>query len=589
MMKRSYFFQVAGKALGLCLWVFVLALPPVSCTKEPVPDPGGKDTTYTKGSAYSAALMTIKTENGQKVISKDPADYVNCTVKIDGLGYYDDYSGTARIRCRGNSSFEWYDKKPYRIKLDQKSKILGLGANSDWVLLANYRDPTDMMNVLGFDMCEFLGISYPNHTRFVEVTLNGDYIGVYQLTEQVEQGSNRVDISKEGGYLICLDLDDGPSLSPSATDNFWSDRYELPICVKFPDQPTSADLNEVKAEFAKLEEAISEADYDAVAKLMDIPSMINYLILQEFVYNVEIDAPRSTFMFKDANGLWTWGPGWDFDAGFDFDWGNMYTGHDYFSAQELVLGTDPANHTGGYRISDFFTDMFKNKRFVEEYKERWNAVKDKIMPHWLELEGKYRNALTDAFDREAVRWPIHKNWEDEMKNMDKWLSDRVGVLTSVIAGYPAGTPVITKTEDCGTLSYDCEMKYSLGYHQDQGGISVKVSEADVVKKFGVTASTFNDAILLGNVKIVPLRTDGNVGDNNTNGTYGGWFESDGNPGVWGSATTYIEIFQDYFTWNVGLNQSTCPAGSTNKVRMQYRYVVGETLKTLTVTVNFTVV
>ncbi len=393
---------------------------------------------------YEVFEMEIQVENNAPVISKDKADYLNCSVTINGRSIFDDYLGTARIRGRGNSSWLWYDKKPYRIKLDKSSEILGLKKNKDWVLLANYRDPTNLMNVFCFDVAQWLGLPFSNHTRFVEVTLNGDFIGLYQLTEQVEQGGSRVDVDDDDGWLISLDADDGPYLSPDNEDNFWSTVFRMPVCVKYPDDPTSSQLSTIKRDFARLELAIRNRNYNSVAALMDIPSYINYLILQELVYNVEIGAPRSVYIHKDKNGKYTMGPAWDFDGGFDFDWDSMYTGHNFFNEQQLVLGTDPARHTNGARVPGFFTQLFSNNQFVQEYKDRWNEVKDSIFEHsWQKMEN-YALCLQDAMARDFERWPIDKDYNTEIDRMEDWLSHRVSYLTSVINDYPGGTDLAEK-------------------------------------------------------------------------------------------------------------------------------------------------
>ncbi|HNY15271.1 MAG TPA: CotH kinase family protein, partial [Bacteroidales bacterium] len=323
------------------LWVIALTWSVTSC--EPVRvypgDEDPDDTTAVVKDVYSVFTMDIRVADNAAVTSKDT--YLKCTITVDGSSAFDDYKGSGQIRGRGNSSWLWYDKKPYRIKLDVSSGILGLKSNRDWVLLANYRDPTDLMNAFGFAVADFLDLPFVNHTRYVEVTLNGNYIGLYQLTEQVEEGNHRVNIDETNGVLICLDADDGPYYSPGAGNNFWSSVFDLPICVKYPEITTSDRLSSIQHDFALLENAINNYDYKAVDTLMDIKSFIDYLILEEFVYNVEIDAPRSVFMFKDDGGKFVMGPAWDFDAGFDFDWGTMMTGHNFFNAQELVMGTDP--------------------------------------------------------------------------------------------------------------------------------------------------------------------------------------------------------------------------------------------------------
>ena len=210
-------------------------------------------------SIYQVARLTIDTENGAPIVSKNKKDYVNCTLTIDSEKEEWDYTGTGRIRGRGNSTWLWYPKKPYRIKLNKKSEILGLATEKDWVLLANYRDPTQMMNTFTFIVGEKLGLPYTNHSRYVEVTLNGDYIGLYQLTEQVEQGSSRVAVDDEQGMLISLDADDGPELNPDGGDNFWSTVYKMPICVKYPEDATTNKLKAVQNDFARLEQSIYES------------------------------------------------------------------------------------------------------------------------------------------------------------------------------------------------------------------------------------------------------------------------------------------------------------------------------------------
>ena len=215
-------------------------LPPANKTDGTKTDTAKTDTTKTDtatteseaaefAAKYRVAKMTIDVDGGMAITSKDKKDYRGCTIKIESDTAVWNYEGRGRIRGRGNSTWEWYAKKPYRIKLDEKASILGLSEEKDWVLLANYRDPTKLMNTFVFEMGSGLGMPYTNHSRYVEVTINGDYKGLYLLTEQVEQGKNRVAIDKKKGWLLSLDADDGPELSPGADDNFWSQGYRMPV------------------------------------------------------------------------------------------------------------------------------------------------------------------------------------------------------------------------------------------------------------------------------------------------------------------------------------------------------------------------
>ena len=338
-----------------------------------------------------------------RIIATDSIDteYVACTIEIAGNGQYEDITPAgARIRQRGNSTRLWYDKKPYRIKLDNKTSILGLPANKDWVLLANYRDQSKFMNAIAFDMARYMG-SFPfvNANRFVEVEINGDYMGMYQLTEQIERATSRVDIDTSG-LLLSLDMDDGPELSPDAGNNFYSKVYGMPVAVKYPKNISAERLEAIAADFATLEQAIVSADYDNVQKLMDMESFIDFILLQEITRNVEL--PRSMYLYRDDTGKYHMGPVWDFDGGFGYGWDEDTK--EYFTSQSWILGTgnpskSPYNCTAeskndwgmcngtnmrfnnydGRAVPGFFANMFANGTFLAAYRARWESHKTGIL------------------------------------------------------------------------------------------------------------------------------------------------------------------------------------------------------------------
>lgn len=386
---------------------------------------------------YSLIAGTISINTGgAPIVSKE--DYVTATISLshDNSDWNID-EAKAGIRGRGNSTWLWYPKKSYRIKFDKKQSLLGLPKAKSWVLLAEYRDPTDLMNAYVFELGQLMGLPYTNHNRYVELVLNGEPQGLYHLTEQVQQNENRVNIDELGGYLIQLDADDGPDLAPDATDNFWSAHYRMPVCVKNPDEPSASTLEEVKASLGELEKAIASGNLSEIEKLLDVESMINFLIVQELIYNVELDAPRSMYMHKDIGGdKWHMGPLWDFDAGFDFDWSNMQTSHNYFSSyRELVMGTKPATHAGtSYRIPGFFSDLFKISGFVSRYKARWAEVKALHEQAWAKAYSYYeKNA--QIWHADAQMWPIGKTPGAEITKMQTWLANRIIYLDTVVAGY----------------------------------------------------------------------------------------------------------------------------------------------------------
>ncbi len=537
---------------------------------------------------YRVYQMYIYTQGQSTIASK--SEYVPCYVALNGGNSYASRLLAAQIRGRGNSTWEWYDKKPYRLKLNKKQKMLGLAKAKSWALLANYRDVTDLMNTFVFELGRWMGLPHTNHTRYVELFLNGEYNGLYQFTEQVQQGANRVAVSDDRGLLIALDLDDGPELSPSATDNFESKVFGLPVAVKYPDDEmlTAERLDSIRSVFGVLEDAIQRQDYATASTLLDMESMVRYLMIQQLVYNVELSAPRSVYIHKDGDGPWVMGPLWDFDAGYDFDWSDMYTGHNFFSNyHETLLGSDPVSRNGNYRCSKFFTNLFGCKEFVKLYKDTWNNYADTLMDHtWGEME-KYLAALREGpMARESAKWPVSgKNFETEVAKMKKWLTNRVQYTGQLINGIPEPgeeevLPPITSEKLCGTINVETKMSWSLGYQQNN---QVKVDRASVLTLLGVDEASFHPQ----RVNIVPLNTDGTVGENNTDGVFGGWFNGDNNPRVWNGGHTYIEVFGDLFNWNCGLRQDTC-YDDEHTVTMQYQYQVGSVLCKVNVRVHFTI-
>lgn len=530
---------------------------------------------------YRPFTMHITTEDYANIVEKEV--WLNCHISIDGKGEYSDYSGTGRIRGRGNSSWEWYNKKPYKFKLDEKSKLLGMEKAKNWNLLANYRDVTDMMNIYAFTAARYMGMPNTVHSRFVEVFLNGEYIGTYQLTEKIEINKNRIDIDEEEGVLLSFDKDDGPELSPYATDNFWSLEYRLPMCVKHPEDPIQEQITNIANDFQEVEKAIKNRDYEMLDSLVDIPSYISMLQMHEYLFNVEIGAPRSMYMYKDKGGKYTFGPVWDWDAAFDFRWDDMTTGHTFFSSTyEFVLGNEPVSGSGAYeKINMFWRNMFGNATFVKQYKDKWNSISGSINKACWEETQKYIDALTNegTYSRDCDRWPLvsSSGWwnttyftpNEEIIKMKDWLTTRVYVLNDVINKYPDGIDS-GEAEVVGTIKKTQTCKKSSGYNQSS---TIYIDRTEVETLLGGSPES-----------LVPLNADGTQGDNTAAKAYGAWFDSKGNTNDWGNDShIYIES-NDMYEWAFGCHPDICRKGDSHTVTMQYR----KARKAVNVTVTFTI-
>lgn len=568
--KRLNAYTMLGDETMLAVPFSVEYIDSISFANDLTDDEKGHD-------KYRVFSLYITTLDETPLLIKE--EWIPCHISLDGKGEYSDFSGTGRIRGRGNSTWEWYDKKPYRFKLDEKSKLLGLDKAKNWNLLANYRDVTDLMNAFAFEAARCMGMPHTNHTRFVEVFLNEEYIGLYQLTEKIEVGKNRVDIDEEGGVLLSFDEDDGPGLSPSATDNFWSKIYHLPMSVKHPDEPSAEKLDSIRSDFAALERAIQKHDYNMVDSLMDMESFIHILQLHEFLCNVELAAPRSLYMYKDKDGKYTFGPAWDWDAGYDFDWSTMYTGHNFFgNIYKSVLGTNPVTHENGHVVNNFYTDMFHSKQFVAQYKQLWHEVSDTILTHsWSEME-KYLAHLRSggAYERDLAKWPLHgMNIETEVSKMKKWLTNHLSVVDEWVDNYPE-----LDEEPEETPEYDI--------HDSQMKITQKVFASKNYSQ--PTRININPDQVLGffgdePYNLTALNADGSLGRNTAAKTYGAWFDDNGNTNDWSNGHVYVES-DDMYSLAFGSHPDNCFPGHKHTVHLLYS---GKDGKTLMVEITFLIV
>ena len=111
------------------------------------------------------------------------------------------------INGRGNSTWEG-DKKPYSFELTQKADLLAMGAAKKWILLANFYDSSNMGNKMCFDFASDVGCAFTPECQWVDLYLNGNYAGLYLLSERNEVDDQRVNIPREGSFLISKERED---------------------------------------------------------------------------------------------------------------------------------------------------------------------------------------------------------------------------------------------------------------------------------------------------------------------------------------------------------------------------------------------
>lgn len=306
------------KSLIRQLSIFIVALLLMSCTEDSManePEPQSPNTV-----SGTIPALYIETENHAPIVSK--TEYLNATYWLDPMGAEDIPALGSKaqplpmqIRGRGHSSWKGA-KKPYKIKLDKKTEVMGMPKNKHWALLK----PTEN-TVAGLQLGKLMNMAWTPSFRPVEVVLNGDYIGLYFLTETIRIDENRVNIHEQQDQETNPELIKGGWLVE--VDNYHDeDQFTIPECSKWnltlryhsPENLSDAQLQWLTDEFKSINAAIYSTNKTSTEweKYIDVESMARFFILQEVMDNPD-GFHGSFYLHKDLadKARWVAGPIWD--------------------------------------------------------------------------------------------------------------------------------------------------------------------------------------------------------------------------------------------------------------------------------------
>ncbi|KAA6341325.1 hypothetical protein EZS27_010860 [termite gut metagenome] len=369
-------------------------------------------------------VVKIEIEGGANAI-KDKENYMPSFVRLSDASHpeYNFEGKEAGIRGRGNVTWT-YPKKPYRLKFDKKISVFGLGEAKSWVLLANYRDPTLIMNTVAFELGHKLTFPYTNHANHVEMFVNEEYKGSYMLTEQVQVDKYRIDIDEKKDFFVELDTYYDEEIK------FKSALINLPVNVKSPEVKNESEIEFVKIAINNLLEAMfgvsSNFPNNNYKDLIDIKSVIDFLIVNEVTGNRDLYRPNSTYMYKVENQKIHMGPLWDFDYGFGKKDGS--SNQDFFYTEGMYFYNKSSTSESG---ESFFMQFFKDSEFRSEYKKRWNEVKSSIsdIDIFIQEMGIYLQKST--IENKEV-WTHNLDHADQINKMRTWLKERIAYLDTQI-------------------------------------------------------------------------------------------------------------------------------------------------------------
>lgn len=322
---------------------------------------------------YNLPVVNLTVDDNTEITSKDV--YKTATISIDSSStqQFPSLSKTiVNIKGRGNSTWKW-DKKPYKLKFNSDTSVLGKTDAKEWVLLANYSDKTLIRSYIAMEMGAVLDNMDFSPTQYpVDLFVNGTYRGVYTLGEQIEVEKGRIEIDKDyeevdTGYLIEVG---GAETTIDVLDKEYFNAGTLwRISVKSPNPSKMT-----QESFDYIKNYVMEADAAVVSltnyeEYIDVDSLIDWFILQELSYNLDSGFRRSCFMTKEKGGKLKMGPIWDFDLAF----GNF--------SKDNVKYDDWATvgEEGGYAWITWMNYLMEDETFRDKLQARWDEIKTDLL------------------------------------------------------------------------------------------------------------------------------------------------------------------------------------------------------------------
>jgi hypothetical protein len=281
--------------------------------------------------------LYITLSDGLSVDNIPHGVYVGATYTLVS-DYIEDsyYEKTMSIKGRGNYSWS-FQQKPYSLKLDEKADFLGMGDAKKWVLVTVSSDRTMLRNYLTQKLAKKVGLPGTCDNEYVDVVVNGSYLGTYVLTEKIQFQENRIDVNEEKSVLFeiemvyrhsceaCVILYEDKS-NPDNSIHLEIKNYHGMEVSEIESSSTEGNrrgkkkqtvqniVSELQSYFDRLNTAMQTDDYDTLCQYMDMDSFINWYLVNELTRNYDSAFVTSCYCYIDENNILHMGPCWDYDT-----------------------------------------------------------------------------------------------------------------------------------------------------------------------------------------------------------------------------------------------------------------------------------
>lgn len=378
-------------------------------------------------------ITYLVTYEGLEIDSKE--EYRAGNVSVVGGRLSSDFPVTEmQIRGRGNSTWQYHEKKPYQLKFPDKLEFLNLPKDKKWVFLAEVSDKTLLRNKIAYEMGSLSSLDYTPQSQYTEVYLNGKYNGTYLVAQKVEESNRRVKLG-DTGYLLEIDQqhrldDDDVYFRTYNYRNQFAGEHFL-FNIKEP----KLEFNNTEYEYIfdlidtfekNLQSSIFKDPTEGYAKYIDIDSFIDYFLINEITKNTDAKEYSSIYLNVIPGEKIKMGPVWDFDLAF----GNV--------------NYAPSEYSTGFWIKDnaWYSRLFEDPAFVSKVKTRFsfyrsqqNLILNKI-DAYADLLNKAQKKNDERWGLIGVyHWPnpvVYDTYYEEVEHLKNWYSDRMNWLETAI-------------------------------------------------------------------------------------------------------------------------------------------------------------
>ncbi len=317
-----------------------------------------------------------------------------------------------KLKSRGNATF-LEDKKPYQMTLEERADLLGRGEQENYILLANRQDQSLLRDRIMYDMAMEMGLAYSPASTWVDLYVNQEYRGSYQISEKVETGPGRIDIdvetaSTQTGFLVTLEYPYEDRLAEAA--HYFTTQNDQNVVIKRPSNPTEAQITYISETFQQMEDAIRTGRLEDFP--IDLTSFARKYLVEEIGKN--LDAMYSSqYFYRDAadtdgkEEMLYAGPVWDYDKTL----GNPLIEHtrpvDFQEPRGIFAASLREDASWWY---DLYQVPAFRETVVAEYKNTALPVIDEMLNGQID---SYRDEIWDSACMDYMRWDTFEDFKNE--------------------------------------------------------------------------------------------------------------------------------------------------------------------------------